>query len=217
MYYKRSTLGYSFFSIFLVLLILNCNQDKTLYRATSDYFPLQSGMVWRYANENDTSTVEVIGDTTAFGHFCIVINRDFIEEYWIKDKTEIRKFVEKETTIAGHVSILEQGYRRYFQLPLINGHSWYENFLDTVIVFGGNSVIFKHSITGKVDTIEGISTPAEDFSEVYKLVLVDTLQCNDFLSTRISYYWLAPGVGVVKQRFEDEDTIEQVLVEYLTR
>ena len=211
---KQRILPLALANVFLILLILNCNQDKTLLRATSDYFPLQTGMVWYYVNGNDTTTVEVIGDTIALGYYCFVVNRNFVEEYWIKDKTEIRKLVEKETTLAGHNSILEQRFRRYFQLPLIKGNYWNENFIDTVIVFGGNSIIFRHSITGKVDAIENITAPAGGFFEVYKLALVDSVKYNDSLAIQTSYYWLAPEVGIVKQRFENTDTVEQVLIKF---
>lgn len=212
---KPRTRPFLLSSIFFVLLLLNCNQDKTLLRATSDYFPLQSGISWYYVSGSDTTMVEVVGDTIVYGQFCFIINRNLGKEFWIKDKTEIRKLVQQVTTQGGFSDTLEQRFRQYFQLPIISGNSWTEDFYDTVTVHSGDQIIFKHRIAGNVLALEdSLITPAGVFSEVYKLMLVDTVQCNDSLATKISYYWLDPGVGIVKQRFEAEDTTEQVLISF---
>jgi len=223
MKYKRLIKSHLVFSLLIltvgvIFLTSNCSEDKTLYRATSDYFPLKTGMIWHYLNSADTTdtcVVKVIGDTSAYGQPSILVNRGSHEEYWIKDKTEIRKLVEIKINRAGYDFILEQQYRSYFQLPLIEGNSWRDDFTNTTDVFG-ESMIFRHIITGKVDTIEDIFTPAGDFYEVYQLTLIDTIHCGDSLSTTTSYYWLAPEVGVVKQRFENEDTLEQIIVQHIT-
>ena len=212
---KQHTIPILLSSIFFVLLILNCNQDKTLLRATSDYFPLQTGIVWYYLNGNETTKVEVVGDTSALGQFCYVINRNLADEYWLKDKTAIRKLVQLVTANSGFTDTLEQRFRQYFQLPFISGNSWTEDFSDTITLHSGDQISFKHRITGNILGLEdSLITPAGKFSDVYKLMLVDTVQCNDSLSTKISYYWLAPDFGIVKQRFEAEDTIEQVLISF---
>jgi hypothetical protein len=212
---KQRTIPFILSTIFLVLLILNCNQDKTLLRATSDYFPLQTGIVWYYLSGDETTKVEVVGDSTILGQFSYVINRPLADEYWLKDKTEIRKLVQLVTTNSGFTDTLEQRFRQYFQLPFISGNSWTEDFYDTITLHSGDQIYFKHRITSNIMALEhSLITPAGEFSEVYKLMLVDTVQRNDSLSAKISYYWLAPDFGIVKQRFEAEDTIEQVLVSF---
>ncbi len=200
----------------LILSTLNCSQNKMLYRATSEYFPLKAGMVWYYVNSadpTDTSVVEVIGDSSAYGDFSTLIYRDFLEEYWIKDKTQIKKLFEIKINRAGFEFILEQDYLQYFRLPLITGNSWRDSLINAVDV-QGDLVNLRHSIFGKVEEIEDISTPAGEFSEVYRVLLVDTLWIDDSLSVKTSFFWLAPGKGSVKQRFEAEDTIEQILVQF---
>jgi len=191
-------------------------EDKTLYRATSDYFPLKAGMIWQYANlaGNDTIEIKVIGDASFNIQKCILVTRDVESEYWINDKTEIRKLVEIKLNRTGFDFVLEQSFRVYFQLPLIKGNSWREDFLNSVDVFG-EPVNFKHVINGRVESIEDVTTPAGNFAEAYKVILVDSLQCNDSLSTRVSYYWLAPETGIVKERFESHDTIEQSLIQFI--
>jgi hypothetical protein len=212
---KQRTLPFILSTIFLVLLILNCNQDKTLLRATNDYFPLQTGIVWYYLSGDETTKVEVVGDSTIFGQFSYVIYRNLAEEYWLKDKTAIRKLVQLVTTNSGFTDTLEQRFRQYFQLPFISGNSWTEDFYDTIILHSGDQIYFKHRICGNIVALEhSLITPAGEFSDVYKLMLVDTIQRNDSLSTKTSYYWLAPDFGIVKQRFEAEDTIEQVLISF---
>lgn len=212
---KQRNLPFILNTIFLVLLILNCNPDKTLLRATSDYFPLQTGIVWYYLSGDETTKVEVVGDSTILGQFSYVINRNLADEYWLKDKTEIRKLVQLVTTNSGFTDTLEQRFRQYFQLPLISGNSWAEDFYDTITLHSGDQIYFKHRISGNILALDhSLITPAGEFSDVYKLILVDTIQINDSLSTKISYYWLAPDFGIVKQRFEAEDTIEQVLISF---
>ena len=203
-------------ALFIALILGNFScDDKTLYRATSDYFPLKTGMIWQYVNlkDNDTCEVKVIGDTSIYNHDCTQVDRDVIPEYWIKDKVEIRKLVEIRLNRAGSDFVLEQNFRIYFQLPLIEGNSWREDFFNTVDVLG-DSVNFKHIINGKVEEIEEFSTSAGNFVEVYEVILVDTLWFGDSLSSRISYYWLAPETGIVKQRFEANDTLEQQLIQF---
>ncbi|MDH5683178.1 MAG: hypothetical protein OEZ20_01760 [candidate division WOR-3 bacterium] len=198
------------FILFLIFLTLNCSQDKILQRATSDYFPLEPGWYWRYTIGNDTSMVQVISDTFAYGHYCVLTNRDFLEEYWIKEKNEIKKLFEKKINRAGSDFILEQHYRLYFELPLILGNSWSEDFCDTIDVLG-ESIIFQHQIKGSVEAIDSISTPAGDFSDVYKMMLVQNFQQNDSVKSETSYYWLAPDIGVVKKI---ENDVEQILIEF---
>ena len=203
------------FIVAIILANFSC-EDKTLYRATSDYFPLKAGVIWQYVNleSNDTCEVKVIGDTSVNIHNCILVTRDAIPEYWIKDKTEIRKLVEIKLNRAGSDFVLEQNFRTYFQLPLIKGNSWRDTLNNSVDVLG-DSVNLRHIINGKVESIEGVTIPAGDFNEVYKVILVDTLWFDDSLSTRFSYYWLAPETGIVKQRFESGDTIEQYLIQFI--
>ncbi len=218
---KRSIKTYLLFSLLIlnlliILVSLNCKEDKTLYRATSDYFPLKTGMIWYYANNfnnTDTSIVKVIGDTSAYGRSCILVNRGSLEEYWIKDKSEIKKLVEIKINRAGFDFFLEQDYRQYFQLPLIKDNSWRDSLNNSIDV-QGDMINFRHIIFGKVEDIKDISTPAGEFSEVYRISLVDTLQIDDSLVVKTSFYWFAPEVGIVKQRFETEDTVEQILVQF---
>ena len=220
---KRSIKTYLLFSLLIlnlviILLNLNCNEDKTLYRATSDYFPLKNGMIWYYANNfdnTDTSIVKVIGDTSAYGRPCILVSRGSLEEYWIKDKSEIKKLVDIKINRAGFDFFLEQDYRQYFQLPLIKDNSWRDSLHYSIDVLG-DMINFRHIIVGKVEDIEDISTPAGEFSEVYRVSLVDTLQVDDSVTVKTSFYWLAPEVGIVKQRFETEDTIDQILVQFIS-
>ena len=223
MKYKHLIKTYLMFSLLILiavimLLTVNCSEDKTLYRATSDYFPLKTGMIWYYVNSadnNDTSVVKVIGDTSANGHPCILVNRGSLEEYWIKDKSEIKKLVEIKINRAGFDFFLEQNYRQYFQLPLISSNSWCDSLNNSVDVLG-DLVNLRHIIFGMVKDIEDISTPAGEFSEVYQVSLVDTLQIDDSLVVKTSFYWLAPGAGIVKERFETEDTVEQILVQFIS-
>lgn len=201
--------------LIIVLLNLRCNQDKTLYRASSDYFPLSIGTIWYYANGNDTTVVEVIGDTISYGYHCTLIYRNLKKEFWVKDKTTIKKFVEKKLTQVGYDYILEQEFRNYFQLPLIKNNAWRENYQNTALVLG-DTVHINHTIIGKVVEIESITTPAGKFNEVYKVELIDSLQLKDSLVVENSRYWLAPEVGIVKQQFFAACTAEQVLIRFFS-
>jgi|UniRef100_A0A7C6A9T7 hypothetical protein len=195
----------------LSLLTIGCKSDKVLYRATSDYFPLKPGMVWKYINNNDTSVVEVIGDTFVLGHYCILVYHNYLEEFWIKDKTEIKKFVDKKLNRAGYDYILERQFRRYFPLPLIKGSSWYEDYQNRVDVLG-DTIYIKHAIAGRINGWGDITTPAGNFTEVYNITLIDSLRLNDSLLVETSHYWLAPEIGIV--RYAIPDTFE--LVQFTT-
>lgn len=196
----------------LFFLTLTCKSDKVLYRATSDYFPLKPKMVWKYTKDNDTSVVEVIGDTWVFGHYASLVYRDFVEEFWLKDKTEIKKLVEKKLNRAGYDYVLEQQFRCYFSLPLIIGNVWHEDYIATVDVLG-SQIDIKHTINGKIVSIENITTPAGTFTEVYNITLIDSLQLNDSLLIETHHYWLAPEVGIIK--YAAPDTFE--LIQFTTQ
>ncbi|MEO0115306.1 MAG: hypothetical protein ABIK93_07495 [candidate division WOR-3 bacterium] len=199
----------------LNLVFLSCDDTGVLYRATGDYFPLKKGTNWQYFDGNDTIVAAVVDDTIIYGYRCILVYRGAQAEFWQKDKAEIRKLVEKKVNRAGYDFLLETQFRLYFSLPLIMNNSWHEVYSDTLDIYG-DTIAIKHIIRGKVVGIEDIVVPAGRFTDVYQIALVDSLQLNDSLAIQSIQYWLAHEVGIIKQRLIATDTLEQVLIQFVS-
>ncbi len=198
------------FRIFLLLslFIFSCSDDFLLRRASSDYFPLKEGMRWTYAVNGDSLWVEVVGDSNAFGHFVTVVLRNFIEEYWIKERGEVKKFFLFDTVIAGERETLEMGYKLYYKFPLVDKDTWSETKLDTVLIAGDS---FQHryylkTFSSFVDTVLNYFDCYQiDFYQERELIkLSDTTERHRIFRSWVEF--LAPEVGVVRR--EDGGRVE---------
>lgn len=190
------------------LIIIGCNEDHIVLRASRDYFPLKVGNYWRYEDTliNSSRVVEVMGDSAVLGRRCIVVEDNFKEGYWIKSEGRIEKFVAKTITLYGEEDTLEQAYRLYYLVPFIVGNVWSNTFADTVVVLT-DTIIFSHTINGRVAAIEDVG----NFSDTYKVELLETIIENDSTETIATTEWFAPGIGLVKRK---QGGTEEVLVEY---
>lgn len=192
------------------LVVLCSCDDWILFRSTQDYFPLKSGTLMKYEVGKDTIIFEVLGDSVVSELPCIVAIRDFNEEYWIKDKDRIRKFVEIESIRFGEKFPIERRFRIYYELPLIIGNSWTNEFSDTIDILG-DTIRFTHKIFGKVLGLDKLSTPAGDFFEVYHLEIIEEFKQNNSKTTLRRDEWFAPGVGLVKRITSNS---QEILVEF---
>ncbi len=200
---------------FVFSLFLSCSDDFLLSRAASDYFPLEKGISWTYAANDDSIYVTVVGDSNAYGHFATVVTRNFIEEYWIKEKGEVKKFVAFDTLILGERDTIEMGYKLIYKLPLLNNATWEERELDTVVIAGDS---FQHNwrlkaVCSFVDTVGSYFNCYKiEFYEERELIGLAAKRpftCAKADTTLISHNWvefLAPEVGVVKR--EEEGRVE---------
>lgn len=190
-------------------LFLSCSDDLLLYRASSDYFPLAKGMLWTYAVGAESLYVEVIGDSNVYGHFATVLTRNFYEEYWIKGKEEVKKFIAfRDDSIYRTGETIEMGYKLIYKFPLINNATWEEKKVDTVVVMGDS---FKHTYT-----LKGVCSylgTINSYLDCYKIEFYQERELIGLSDTTkrylFPYSWvefLAPAIGVVRK--EEQGRIE---------
>ncbi|MEO0080585.1 MAG: hypothetical protein ABIK44_07925 [candidate division WOR-3 bacterium] len=188
------------------LLLCACS-DTTLYRAGRDYFPLIPGSEWRYQFGTDTTYLSVDSSQQVIqGQTCTVLYRNFAPEYWTKGLTEVRKFF---VLASGYGETLEARFGLVYQLPLVLGSVWQDEFFDTLLV-RGDTIYFSHSLAGRVAAIEAVSTLAGTFYDCYRLDFQEQVVDPETTTTQFTE-WLAPGVGVVKRQTSAGD---ELLIEY---
>ena len=170
----------------------------TFFRAGQDYFPLQDGTRWTYDDAGFTSIDSVAGDSMVLGRNAVVVLRDFAPEMWLKNQTEIRKYVRRTVIRGGAEYVLEERYGLEYQVPLVKGAAWSESFEDTVILMGTDSVFVQDSVAAIVAAIEDVTTPAGTFVQCYRVDFYRVVR-TDTTATLQYQEWLAPGVGVVRR------------------
>ncbi len=192
-----------------ILLSLSCT-DMLVHRSSQDYFPLARQSQWKYLLGTDTTYVEVLGDSSVGGRTATIVAVDFAPTFWHKQPTRIQKFFLRTVNVSGRDYILEQRYRLVYLLPLVEGNTWEEEFSDTIVVLGTDTVFYYHKLAARVSGIDSVPTPAGTFHDCYRVDFTE--EVREFDSTAVAYTeWLAPGVGLVKRVTGTE---EQVLAEY---
>ncbi len=195
--------------LLIFLFFLSCSDDFLLQRAGSDYFPLEKGMLWTYGVNGESIYVEVFGDSNVYGYFATVVNRNFTEEYWIKGKDEVKKFIAFcDTLIYFTGDTIEMGYKLIYKFPLVNNATWEEKEIDTVVVAGDS---FQH-----LYTLKGICSyvgTTNSYFDCYKIEFFEERELINLLDTTERYSFprcwvefLAPDIGVVKR--EEGERIE---------
>ncbi len=197
----------SLVSVFILLssFFWVCSDDFLLSRASSDYFPMDVGRSWTYVSDGDSLYREVVGEGFHYERFATIIQRNFLSEYWVKEKSEVRKFVVFDTSLLGERDTIEMGYKLYYRFPLVNNSGWEENILDTVVI-ASDSFAHIYTFSALPLLIDTIRTPAGSFFNVYKIefsLIRDLISLRD-TTTRyeIKSSWvefLAPQVGVVRR------------------
>ena len=173
--------------------------DMTFYRARSDYFPLIPGSRWTYNDAGNTAIDSVVGDSSVADRACVIVLRDYAPEYWTKQLTAVRKFIELSVNRGGQEYVLEERYGLVYALPLVEGATWSESFRDTVVLMGTDTVLLKDSVSGRVAAIEDVRTPAGTFGQCYRVEMYREVAAAE-ASFAASYAdWLAPGIGLVRR------------------
>lgn len=199
-------------ALFGLVLCLSCT-DMTVYRSSQDYFPLvlprtdeagvdHPGSWWKYLTDYDTTYYDVVGESAVGGLTATVMTVDYDREHallWVREPTRIIRFFHYDTTIGGHDYTFEQRYGLVYLLPLVEGSSWYDEYRDTVLVLGTDTVFYYRRLDARVAAVEEVGTPAGSFSQCYRLEFREERRGLD--STTVSYTeWLAPGVGLVQSQ-----------------
>lgn len=202
-----------------LLLLAGCElNDGTLRHAAQDYVPLKPGMTWVYELDDGTfSRDSVLGDSAAYNYPCMVVERDYQEQYWIRADGELRKFVNFQVNVNGTDYPLEQRYRRYYVLPLVLGNTWSETTRDSAEVHG-EATILEHRIDGQVAGDTTVAVRAGAFSGCYRVLVNEEIVRNGETTSVRTEEWLAPGVGVVKRTRDTVQTpgidLSEELAEY---
>ncbi len=181
--------------------------DMTFYRAKSDYFPLVPGSRWTYEAAGNTAIDSVAGDSSVAGRACIVVLRDYAPEYWIKQPSEVRRFLRLAANRGGQEYVLEERYGLAYALPFVEGAIWNESFHDTVVLTGTDTVFVLDSISGRVAAVEDVETPAGTFIQCYRIEIHHEVLAAELSFANDYVEWLAPEVGVVRRRTGTEETV----------
>ncbi len=192
--------------IFLSVIILTCNNnDWILYRAGNDYFPLKNGYWLQYETNGIFETVEVKGDTVAYDRACVHLLRNFADEYWVKDNSDIKKLEIRTVNYNGTEYIIQKEWLLQYRLPFVLGSFWSEAFTDTVVVLGDTYHI-KQTITRWVVEITDLTVPAGTFLQTYKIEYYEIFILNDSVENYSGYEWFAPNVGLIKKIINNTET-----------
>ncbi len=196
-------------SVSLCLVCLSCS-DMILYRSGEEYFPLVQGSEWKYAVGNDTTYVQVAGDSIVANRTCIVVNVNYSPQFWYRVPTQVRRFFRHTVSRGGIEYVLEERYGLVYVLPLVTGSSWAETFQDTAVILGSDTIAYLHRLEARVVGVEKVGTPAGSFGQCYRLDFTEEVRS---LEAETTYYseWLAPGVGVVRR---SSPAGEELLAEY---
>lgn len=181
--------------------------DMTFYRAKSDYFPLVPGSRWTYQVSGDAAIDSVGGDSSVAGRACVIVLRDYAPEYWTKQLTAVRQFIQLSANRGGQEYVLEERYGLVYALPFVEGATWNESFRDTVVLMGTDTVFLKDSVSGRVAAIEDVETPAGTFIQCYRIDSHREVVAAELSFTLDYSEWLAPGVGLVMRRTSTEEKV----------
>jgi len=196
-------------SILLSCLVLGCS--GLLFRSGQDYYPLVRGSLWKYSDGLDTVYVEVAGDSLVGGRNAILVNTDFAPGFWLKDTPEadVRRWVRHTYQRGGTEYVLEERYALVYLLPLVTGNAWYDEYADTVVVLGVDTLRYRRRLEVHVADVEAVTVPAGGFDDCYRIEFTETVETAiaDSLATVTTNHteWLAPGVGLVRRRTGDTE------------
>ncbi len=169
-----------------------------VFRANSDYFPLTLLSSWFYVTPSDSDTVSLqvtdyyeIGDDTVFV-------MDFRGETWelFKQNGNVLRHYRFSIYPAGDELVLENGFRIFLQMPLVDGNSWEDTYADTV-TFRGITYNYRHKLKGTVSLQGNLLTPYGEMENVYKVEISEEFRVNDRDSLDTLILFFAPDVGPV--------------------
>jgi len=190
---------YYWLIILLVTLFgISCNNnDWILFRASNNYFPLTTGNKWTYETNGATELVKVIGDTNAYGISCSYLTRNFADEFWTRDNSEVKKLVIRTVNFGGTDYTIQEVWAVQYHLPFILGNYWSNTYNNTTTVLG-DTYFTSQTITRKVVAVEDVNVPAGSFLQTYKLECIENVTINDSTEQYSGFEWYAPGLGLVK-------------------
>jgi hypothetical protein len=196
---KKSLHFYYWLIIFIITLsIFSCNNnDWILFRVSNDYFPLTNGNWWKYETNGMNELVKVISDTNAYGISCSYLTRNFADEFWTKENSEVKKLVVRTMNFGGTDYTIQEVWTVQYHLPFVLGNYWSNTYRDTATVLG-DTYYTSQAITRKVVAVEDINVPAGSFLQTYKLEYMETIAINDSSEQYSGFEWYSPGLGLVK-------------------
>ncbi|MGC9366159.1 MAG: hypothetical protein ACP5FK_03840 [bacterium] len=196
-------------SLAVIVLSAGCQRETNLFRINEDYFPTpDTGSYWTYSNLQTNNHITVsVNEIDLFyeGRYCYqwIWNNENI--YLWKDDNNIYSHQLRQKYFGGDGWDVENRWAPLFRLPFLNGDQWQDNFHNSINILGD---IFEIEVNTEVKiSLQGdVTTPASNFSNCYKITYIRNIQEQSALLGNLNeadsvYYWLAPGVGIVK--FQD--------------
>jgi hypothetical protein len=186
------------------LLFLGC--DSIIERAASDYFPMNEGNWWFYANsdlynpENINITVEP--PDTILQRECYPFNSSGDFHYYTKDQEGIKEYIKITQSYGGSDYIILQGFVTRLELPLVRGNQFSDSLVDSLDFFG-QWIKVRYLINGLVSEYHD----DEIYGDLYKVIVsqYQSITTEDSAITVEEYIeeYYAPGIGLVKFKNHD--------------
>jgi hypothetical protein len=139
----------------------------------------------------------VISDTNAFGISCSYLTRNFADEFWTKNNSEVKKLSIRTVNFGGTDYTIQEVWAVQYHLPFVLGNYWSNTYNDTATVLG-DTYYTSQTITRKVVAVEDVNVPAGSFLQTYKLECIENVTINDSTEQYSGFEWYAPGLGLVK-------------------
>lgn len=171
----------------LLCTFVGCRESPLLYRAGSDYFPLEEGNSWIYLckEKNDTIKVKVVKDTV-IDRSCWLIIRNGEPEFWYKDEYKVEKLYNYNIFVNGEEYNVAKFWLPWLQIPLVLNNYWNKKFHQQTIILND---------TIKID-VEIKCKVSELKSNIYK---VDIMMIENLSDTTIYSEFYEPEIGIKKR------------------
>ncbi len=181
-------------------VFVSCD-NRIIERAASDYYPIETGNWWRYADGNIYEPhevyVEVESLTSVMSTNCYPVTYSGVVHYIARDERAIREYKKLIYNFQGDDYIIVQGFLTRIQLPMVQGNVYTDSVSDSVNVGG----VFVHGTSG----IDGLVSEYENnslYGNIYKIIINtrETIIAPDttIASTSSVEEYYAPGIGLVR-------------------
>lgn len=183
----------------LILIFIACN--NIVERSSSDYFPMNEGNWWRYANTDiyEPAIIEVTVEApeSLLLQECYPFNFSGTFHYFLKDNEGIKEYIKITQNYGGEEYTILEGFIKRLELPLVKGNQYADSLIDSLDFFG-SWVKCCYIINELVSDYE------EDklYGDVYKVVITtqksiitpdSSITINEYLE---EYY--APNIGMIR-------------------
>jgi hypothetical protein len=195
-----------------LLLLVACSDNHFVQRAASDYFPLEQGNIWYYAQDSDTIVVEVELPDTLLNRECYPVSFGGYTHWLAKTSDAVDEYVKIVYFFSGDEYTILEDYAMRMELPLVADNTWQDSLVDSLEI-SGQWITAKYYVDGEVI---GYFYDDNYEADVYGCAVTTTtvLITTDTVMTETNFYeeTYAPEIGLID--FDRGDGT-YILVDYI--